>query len=161
MKRHAITNFLFSLSSVITTALWCSYYNEFAMKNYYDSLSKPFLTPPNAVFPITWTILYVLLIIAFDVILNLADKKKSFAVKIFITSMALQILWSYVFFYKGMFLVGFAVIIIKCFVAAVLLNEFYRLNKTAGVILIPYLVWLLFATYLNWEIADLNGAALT
>jgi len=156
MNRHPLTNFLTALSLVALTALWCGYYNRFAMENYYGSLVKPFLTPPDYIFPIVWAVLYILLIIAFDFILN--GKNSSFAVKLFMAVLLLQIFWSYLFFYKGLFLVGFAVIAVKCFVTAATLNEFYHRNRFAGLLLVPYLLWVLFAAYLNWGVADLNGA---
>lgn len=159
MQRQSLTNFLYSLASVVLTAFLCSILNRYAMENYYAELSKPPLTPPDYVFPFVWGVLYVLLIIAFDFILNLQSEKNSYAVKLFATGLALQVVWSYVFFYKGLFLVGFAVIVIMCFLAAVTVKEFYRLRKAAGWLLTPYAIWLLFATYLNWGMADLNGAA--
>lgn len=159
MKKNLLKNFLYSLVSVVFTAFLCARLNRFAMENYYGSLSKPFLTPPDFVFPLVWTVLYALLIMALDFILNLKNGKNSYAVKLFAAGLVLQVVWSYVFFYKGLFLVGFAVIVIMCFLAAVTTKEFYYLHKIAGLLMVPYVIWLLFAAYLNWGMADLNGSA--
>ena len=62
------------------------------------------------------------------------------------------------FFYNAYFLVGFAMLVVLDFVTAATMKMFYDVNKTAGLLLIPYMLWLLFATYLNWAVVDLNGA---
>ena len=85
--------------------------------------------------------------------------KIKYALQIFWLNMLQQIIWTYVFFYSGMFLAGFFVIALLDFVTVLLLDAYYHLRKISGYLLLPYLFWLLFATYLNWGITDLNGNA--
>ena len=61
------------------------------------------------------------------------------------------------FFYNAYFLVGFAVLVVLDFVTLAMIKIFYETDKKAGLILIPYMLWLLFASYLNWAVMDLNG----
>lgn len=150
-------NFGFSLAAVMLTAGFCSFFNRVGMAWFYPYIERSALTPPNYVFPIVWLILYVLLVISFDRILNLPLSESKPAVLNFIFNMFLQILWTYVFFYKGYFLLGFAVLVVMDFATALLLEQFYRLQHTAGYLLVPYMLWLLFATYLNWVVVQLNG----
>ena len=73
--------------------------------------------------------------------------------------MLLQIIWTYIFFYSGMFLAGFFVLMLLDFITVLLIDAYFHLRKIAGYLLLPYLFWLLFATYLNWGVMDLNGNA--
>lgn len=152
-------NFLYSLILVLATAAICSYFNRIGMRNFYSELNLSVLTPPNVVFPIVWTLLYALLVITFDIVLNHTDMTKIRpAAQVFTLNLFLQVLWTFVFFYYAYFLVGFAVLVLLDFVTAVMMKIFYDINKRAGLLLIPYLLWLLFATYLNWAVVNLNGA---
>ena len=150
-------NFLYSLFLVLITAGFCSYFNGVGMENFYSSINLSRLTPPNVVFPIVWTVLYALSVFAFDAVLNAKDKAQIRpAASLFILNLFLQVLWTYVFFYNANFFGGFAVLIILDFVAAIVIWLFYQINRGAGWALIPYFIWLLFATYLNWAVVILN-----
>ncbi|MBR1601659.1 MAG: tryptophan-rich sensory protein [Alphaproteobacteria bacterium] len=159
MFEKPLYNFLYSLILVLITAFICSYFNRIGMQNFYSEINLSSLTPPNIVFPIVWTILYATLVIAFDMVLNHADKLKIRpAAQVFTLNMFLQALWTYVFFYNAYFLVGFAVLVVLDFVTFAMIKIFYNINKKAGLLLLPYMIWLLFATYLNWAVTNLNGA---
>lgn len=159
MFEKPLYNFLYSLILVLITAAICSYFNHFGMQNFYSQLNLSVLTPPNVVFPIVWTLLYASLVISFDMVLNHTDiNKVRPAAQAFSLNLFLQVLWSFVFFYYAYFLVGFAVLAVLDLVTAATIKIFYDINKKAGLLLIPYMLWLLFATYLNWAVVDLNGA---
>jgi len=158
MFEKPLYNFLYSLILVLITAFICSYFNHIGMKNFYSEINLSILTPPNVVFPLVWTILYATLVISFDMVLNHADKTKVRpAAQVFTLNMFLQALWTYMFFYNAYFLVGFAVLVVLDFVTLAMIKIFYETDKKAGLILIPYMLWLLFASYLNWAVMDLNG----
>ena len=161
MFEKPLYNFLYSLISVLLTAVVCSYFNRIGMQNFYSEINLSVLTPPNIVFPIVWTLLYAILVISFDLVLNHADKQKVRpAAQAFILNLFLQALWTFVFFYNAYFLVGFAILVVLDFVVAAMIKMFYDVNKTAGLLLIPYMLWLLFATYLNWAVVNLNGVTI-
>lgn len=159
MFEKPLYNFLYSLILVLVTAAVCSYFNNFGMQNFYSQINLSVLTPPNMVFPIVWGFLYVILVISFDMVLNHGEKQKiRLAAQVFTLNLFLQTVWTYIFFYNAYFLLGFAVLAVMDFVTLVMIKIFYAIDKKAGLILIPYIIWLLFATYLNWAVTDLNGA---
>lgn len=158
MFQKPIYNFLYSLILVLITAFICSYFTRIGMQNFYHNLQLSALNPPNYVFPIVWTIIYAFLVISFDMILNHTDRNQIRpAAQIFILNLFLQALWTFIFFYNGYFLVGFAILVVLDFLTMAMIKIFYDIRQNAGLLLIPYLIWLLFATYLNWSIMDLNG----
>ena len=159
MSKSSILNFLNSLLLVAITALWCAFFNNVGMENFYNYIKLPSITPPNYVFPIVWIILYSLMAISYDLILNLNENiETKTASQLFVINLVLQIIWSFTFFFAAYFLIGFIILILLDFIVIAMIKTFYNLNKTAAFLLFPYFLWLLFATYLNWSITDLNGA---
>lgn len=125
---------------------------------YADVLVKPWFVPPNAVFPIAWTTIFILMGIALYLILmegiDRADVR--IALGLFCCQLFLNILWSYLFFtLESPFLGLIEIIILWVFILAVTIT-FYRINKPAGYLFIPYLVWVAFATVLTGTIYLLN-----
>ena len=125
---------------------------------WYHSLNLPALHPPDWIFVPVWTIIYILMLSSLIIYLTqkLTFKQKLPGILIFIVQLVLNILWSPVFFYnqnpEG------ALIICFILVFAVILNigEFHRRSRLAAYLLIPYLLWSIFALYLNIEIVRLN-----
>ena len=119
---------------------------------WYNTLSKPIFTPPAWVFGPAWTILYLLMGIAFYLIWQ-----KGKISKLFLAQLTANFLWSFLFF--GLHSPTLALIDIAILLALILLTmrEFYSLSKPAFYLLIPYLLWVSFATLLNGAIVFLNG----
>lgn len=160
MFQNKYVNFLYAFLAVGVTAGLCGYLNDFGLNTFYRQIDLPVLTPPDNVFPVAWSILYILLIVSAAMVLNTFDKAKiKSALQVFWLNMLLQIIWTYVFFYSGMFLAGFFVLVLLDFMTVLLIDSFYHIRKTSAYLLVPYLFWLLFATYLNWGVFDLNGSA--
>lgn len=123
---------------------------------WYEPLNKPPLLPPNSVFGSVWTLLYILMGAALAaVILKKANKKQS-AYLWFGVQLALNTLWSIVFF--GLHQPWFAVVIILALLAAISMTalRFHRIIPLTLWAFIPYLAWVCFATYLNIGVAVLN-----
>ena len=155
-----LSRFLYAFLAVGVTAALCGYLNDFGLNTFYTKIDLPILTPPNNVFPPVWGILYILLIISTTLVLGSSDSIKIKSVlQIFWLNMLLQIIWTYIFFYSGMCLAGFFVLMLLDFITVLLIDAYFHLRKIAGYLLLPYLFWLLFATYLNWGVMDLNGNA--
>lgn len=121
----------------------------------YKTLEKPFLSPPSIVFPIAWTILYVLMGVSYGLLKdqNLVDKSIN---KIYISQLVVNLLWPIVFFVLKLRLLAFAIIVLLAILVGIMIYKFYSKNKIAGLLQIPYLLWTLFATYLNFGIYLLN-----
>lgn len=158
MFKKPLYNFILSLFLILFTAGWCSYFNSFAMDSYYPQIQRSNLTPTGYVFSIVWIILYTLMVVSLDILFNLKTEIKKMAIQLFLFNLFLHIMWSFAFFFNGYFLVGFIIILILDFAALALTEVAYQANKVAGLLLLPHLFWVLFATYLNWVIYDLNGA---
>ena len=118
--------------------------------SWYYTLNQPPLTPPAWVFPPAWTILYILIFVSFVVFaITPYEIKKTKGYVLFFSQMLLNLAWTPMFFMMKN--IGFALIIILVLDILVLMNikEFWKVSKTAGKILIPYFIWLIYATYLN------------
>ena len=146
MKNLDIKKLLFY---IITTILIGTIPSIFVFKsmNIYNSLNRPPLSPPSIVFPIAWTMLYILMGISIYIIMQSKRKLKKNAKLIYYIQLVTNALWTPIFFgFKEYFL---------AFVITMILT-FYKISKKAAYIQIPYLLWLLFASYLNFGVFVLN-----
>ena len=124
---------------------------------WYYSLNKSPLTPPAAVFPIAWTILYIMIALSlFFYIKDGLRQEKIIPLVIFITQIILNLLWTPVFFESHDIKLAFFIIIALIILVFINIILFYKKSKTAAFLLIPYFLWLIFASYLNYEIIKLN-----
>lgn len=121
----------------------------------YNSLQKPPLSPPSILFPIVWTILYVLMGISYGIL----DSKSLIELKtkiIYSLQLFVNATWSLIFFTLKWRLFAFIWIIILDVLVIVMIIDFFKKNKTAGLLQIPYLLWIIFASYLNLGVYLLN-----
>lgn len=121
----------------------------------YNSLQKPFLAPPSILFPIVWTILYILMGVSYGILesKSLIEPRTKF---IYYLQLFVNATWSIIFFTLKWRLFAFIWIILLDLLVIIMIIEFYKKNKIAGLIQIPYLLWVLFASYLNLAIYLLN-----
>lgn len=121
----------------------------------YNTLQKPFLSPPSILFPIMWTILYILMGISYGILKtnNLDEPRTKF---IYYVQLFVNALWSIFFFSLKWRLFAFLWILILDVLVTIMIIDFYKKNKVAGLLQIPYLLWILFASYLNLLIYLLN-----
>ena len=117
----------------------------------YMNVSKPPLAPPGIVFPIVWTIIYLL--IGYS---SYRVKDNKDALKLFYTSLAINGIWSIVFFNFQNYLGGFILIIILIVLQIFILIKFKSIDSLAYKLNIPYLLWLIFASYLSLGVYILN-----
>lgn len=126
------------------------------VKSVYPQLIQPPLSPPGWVFGIVWPILYALMGIAAYLIHNSGDSHRSNALFWFYVQLAINFSWSIVFFRFSLFWASAAIIIALDITVAYTIALFSKINKHAKMLMIPYLLWILFATYLNIGVAILN-----
>lgn len=127
-----------------------------AMVLWYPFIIKSPLTPPGIVFVIVWSVLYLLMGISAGLVWK-ADKLYSWVlVLLFIVQLVLNLMWSFCFFYMQSPLLGFAVLAVLFLFVLLYVIGCYGQNKWASIINIPYLLWLLFAGYLNLYVV-VNG----
>lgn len=148
---------------VTTTCIVVGYLSGMSTRDnittWYPTLIKPIFNPPNWIFAPVWTLLYTMMGIAGGLIWNQIESNKELvtkAFKFFIAQLALNVLWSYLFFELHNILLALIEIILLWLMIFETYNQFKKINKTSGILLIPYLIWVGFATLLNGSIWWLN-----
>jgi tryptophan-rich sensory protein len=146
--------YLFLVATLATGAL-ASLFTTPQIPTWYASLTKPGFTPPDRLFAPVWTSLYILMAFAAWRVWKKSGLKSA-AMLLFAIQLALNFLWSVVFF--GLHQIGGALIEILLLDAAVLatLLLFFRHDRVAGLMFVPYLAWVLFATVLTRAFWQLN-----
>ena len=141
----------------IITFVVGSFFSFFTMNNMdtFKELEKP-INVPGILFPIVWSILYLLMSISCYIITNSNDKNKNEAIIIYAIQLIINSVWSLIFFVFGAYLLGFIWIIILAVIVIIMIAKFYNINKKAAYLNIPYILWILFAAYLNFGIYILN-----
>ena len=129
------------------------------MKNmdWYHSLNQPPLSPPDWLFAPVWSILYILMFVSLIILLKNGNiKEKAAPLTLFGSQLIFNLLWTPTFFVNKN--ISGALIISILLVIAVYqtIRSFYIYSKTAALLLIPYLLWTMFALYLNFGIWRLN-----
>lgn len=127
---------------------------------WYQSLTLPVFQPPGPLFGIAWAILYTLIGIALAMVWGTkqADGKR-LAIALFVIGFAVNLTWSPVFFRLHMISAALAIIAVMLVLAIVTTWRFWRVNRLAGWLMIPYCLWLCFAAALNGTIMMLNPMA--
>lgn len=124
---------------------------------WYNALNKPWLTPDGWVFAVVWPILYFILGIAlYLIIVDKTRYSKAMPYGAFAAHVVLNALWSYLFFGLNMIGAGLIVLLVLIGVTIWMMRAFRPISRTAYYLVWPYLVWLLFALYLNGSILFLN-----
>ena len=126
-------------------------------KDWYNKLKKSPLTPPSYVFSIVWPILYITLI-AYGVLTGMNDKCNWYCSPLvfFTIQMVLNLCWTTIFFKWRMLKTGFVVILIMILLTSITIMETRKMKMNYYFILIPYLIWISFASYLNGYIVFNN-----
>ena len=121
----------------------------------YGDMVKPPLSPPSYIFPIVWTILYILMGISYFIATkdNGNDKELN---QIYILQLLVNFFWPIIFFVLKMYFTAFLWIILLIILVIYMIKKLLKNNKISGYLQIPYFIWLLFATYLNIGIFLLN-----
>ena len=127
---------------------------------WFAALEKPFFMPPGWVFGVVWPVLYLLLGVALAMVLGEPDSpRRRTALTLFFVQLALNFAWSPIFFAAHDITLAKYVIFVMAVIAAAAAGQFMRLRRAAGLLLIPYLAWLIFAAMLNSVIESLNPGA--
>ncbi|MBF0576197.1 TspO/MBR family protein [Dysgonomonas sp. GY617] len=127
-----------------------------AISNWYPYLNKPDLTPPNVVFPVAWSVLYVLMGISIGLIMNSNSRKKKYFVKIFLLQLFLNFTWSISFFYFQSPIAGLVNIVLLEIVIIYYALSVYPIRRLSTLLFVPYVLWVSFASYLNFYILLYN-----
>ncbi len=125
----------------------------------YKNYNRPPLSPPGIVFPIVWVILYALMGIASYLVAesrNVSNKEKKDALILYAVQLGVNFIWPIIFFKFKAYTLAVAVILVLLALVIITALRFRKISLTAFRLMIPYILWLLFATYLNIGVAVLN-----
>ena len=156
---NKISKILIVVATCLVVGYFSSMVTRSAISNWYPTLNKPSFNPPNRVFAPVWSMLFIMMGVAAGLIWDRMEKEKLLAKKaliFFAVQLALNALWSFLFFgLKNPMLAGLEIIILWLMIYETYV-KFVKINKIAGYLLIPYLLWVSFASVLNASIWWLN-----
>lgn len=125
--------------------------------SWYRTLNKPSLNPPSEIFAPVWAVMYTLIFLSFSIFMfTKTDADKRPAITFFVIQLLLNFSWSPAFFYLHNIPLSFIIIILLLIFIILTIISFYKISKISAYLLIPYLIWVSFAAYLNFSIIILN-----
>ena len=158
MKKEDFLKLLISIAIPLLAGFIGSYFTTPNIAGWYAELTKPALNPPNWIFAPVWTTLYIMIGFALFLVWKNVNfrEKRAIVVSLFLTQLLLNTTWSIVFF--GMQNPGLALVNIALLWVAILgtIFVFNQISKPAALLLVPYILWVSFASYLNYAIWALN-----
>lgn len=158
IKLKDIFGFVGSILVCLSAGFFGSIFTTPNIPNWYVYLAKPAFTPPNWVFAPAWTLLYVLMGIAAFLVWRkgLENKAVRVALMVFAIQLILNTLWSILFFGQHWLLIAFAEIVVLWFFILWSMILFHPISNAAAFLLAPYLIWVSFASLLNFSVWLLN-----
>ena len=156
LKDWKIYAFWIGLSEVV--GILAGVISRSGMQNYMSIVHKPPLTPPAILFPVVWTILYALMGIgAARIYLAAESPERNRGISVFIAQLIVNFFWPLFFFNLQAYGFAFFWLLLLWVLVLYMIFTFYKVDKTAAWLQIPYLIWLTFAAYLNIGVLILNG----
>ncbi len=161
-KKINVIKLIVAIAIPLAVGMLSSFITKDAMMSF-NAMKKPPLAPPGILFPIAWTILYILMGISSYIIyvydakndtssLNLKNK----CLSLYAIQLIFNFFWSIIFFKFKLYIFAFAWLIILWILVFKLMWESKKISKVVSYLLIPYLAWMAFAAYLNIGVAILN-----
>lgn len=149
--------YLFWIAVTITVAVLAGILTNGSMGNY-EAAAKAPLTPPSAVFPIVWSVLYLLMAISAGLIVqsDAPAKEKEQAINLYAVQLVLNFFWSIIFFNMGLYFLSFLWLLALWLLILVMIVQFFKISKAAAWLNVPYFLWVTFAGYLNFMVWYLN-----
>lgn len=156
MKKKNIINILLIITPILIGI--CSSILTRDMMVEYSKLDKPLLSPPTIVFPIAWTILYLLMGMAAAIIYSKEEysEYRSTGLTLHVVQLILNFFWSIIFFNMGQYYFAFIWLVILWLVVFSMMMNYKKISQSAFFLNVPYIVWLTFAGYLNLAVAIMN-----
>ncbi|MDO5560173.1 MAG: TspO/MBR family protein [Oscillospiraceae bacterium] len=154
--KFSLKRFLFFMILSLGTGALSALLTMNSTREVFNSIKQPPLTPPAAVFPVVWTILFFLMGISSFIVSGSRSEYKNKALIIFFVQLIINFTWSPLFFIAQMYFAAFICIVLLWIAIIAMIYYFYKVNPVAAFLQIPYLLWVTFAGYLNFMIYRLN-----
>jgi len=146
--------FIIPLLVLLVSALGSYFTSQGMMSGFYDSLDLPALAPPGAVIGAVWTVIYILTAAAILIVWNRFKRDDTFnrIIWLFVINGVLNVMWSCIFFTREFIRLAIVDAAAMGITVLILISLIYPRSKWTSMLLLPYLVWVIFATYLNYLI---------
>ena len=146
---------VFNIALPLITGAVSAYISREGMMGF-KNLAQPPLSPPAVLFPIVWTILYILMGIAAYLVQVSGDRNSDSALTLYYVQLGFNFLWSVFFFKFGLYYFALLWLVILWVLIAMTMKAFSKISKISAYLLAPYIIWVSFAAYLNLGTAILN-----
>lgn len=157
-KKQLMITFLFFIVLCFVVELCGRFWTQESLLTWYPTLIKPSWTPPNWVFPIVWTTLYVMIALSGALIYCAEHSlQRTRALMFYGFQLALNFIWSFLFFSLQSPLLGLVDIIPLCVFTVLTINKAWHVDRWAGLLLVPYFIWITYAMTLNAGLWWLNS----
>lgn len=156
----SVYKLILSVTLPVVVGWVSSYFTRSSVKTWFVDLQKPSFNPPSWLFAPVWTTLYILMGIAFFLVWNSDVARsglKTRAITFYFIQLLLNFFWSVIFFYARQPGWAFAEILVLLFMIILTTSYFYKISKVACWLMMPYILWVSFATILNYSIWQLNN----
>ncbi len=154
-KRKNILGLLLSLLLVAVAAGVAAFFAS-GSREIYQNLSLPPLAPPALAFPLVWSVLYFLMAVSAWLIWRQNREGGSRALSLYVAQLVVNVFWTRLFFANQAYGAAFIWLLLLLVLVIAMIKAYYPINRLAAFLQIPYLIWLLFAGYLNLMVAVLN-----
>jgi translocator protein len=157
MKTIDVVKLLVSLAVPLLAGFGSTVFTINSIPTWYASLNKPWFSPPNVVFAPVWTTLYILMGVALFLIWRSPrNRTRDIGIALFVAQLAVNVIWTFAFFGLQNTLYGLLSIIPLWILIAATIYQFYKVEKWASYLLVPYIAWVSIATALNAAVYLLN-----
>lgn len=158
MSKIDFKKLITSIAVPLIVGFLSSFFTINSIPTWYQTLTKPMLTPPNWLFAPAWTIIYILIGVSlyFVWIKGFKNKKVKTAIYFFSVQLILNFFWTFLFFgLKSPFIASMEIVALWILILLTII-KFYKISKMAAYMLIPYILWVSFASYLSFSVFLLN-----
>lgn len=159
MKKLNLKTLAVSILIPLTVG-FLSYFLSRGGMSYYETLNKPPLNPPSFIFPIVWTVLYILMGISSYIVYTSDSPFREKALRWYVIQLIFNFGWSIIFFGLSKLLFAYIWLLLLIAAIVVMIYYFYKVKPLSAYLQIPYLLWCIFAAYLNLSIYFLNPPSL-
>jgi benzodiazapine receptor len=152
------TAFIINIAIPLAIGALGAFFTASSVNTWYVSLAKPSFNPPNFIFAPVWTAIFITIGIAAYLVWQKRSTITRFprTIAIYFIQLLLNVMWSFIFFYAHQIGVAVFESVFLLFVVIVNAITFYKIDKRAGLLFIPYILWVSFATVLTYSIYTLN-----
>ncbi len=156
--KKARYSLFFFITLCLAIEICSGFWTNQTVSTWYPLLNKPYWTPPGWVFGPVWTVLYIMIAFSGQMIYNAASSRlRSITLFFYTAQLILNLMWSFFFFFLKNPTLGLIDIILLSLAIILTIISAWRLRPLASILLIPYLIWVIYATTLNAAIRLLNG----